>query len=97
MNSSGILKLADSASLLPVLTRFPEEKAALRRLFRESPSFQSLCGDYRDCREALQYWKQSTSGEAPELARVYAELMGELEEEIKHFLADDQASSRACP
>jgi hypothetical protein len=92
MTSEGTPTLAERARLLPVLKRFPEERPALQRLFRKSSSFQSLCDDYRDCLAALQYWNQSTSGEAPGLARAYAELLGELEQEVRQFLEDETSS-----
>jgi len=64
----------------------------LQRLFRGNPSFQSLCEDYRDCLAALQQWEQSTSEEAPALAGAYAELLGELEQEVRQFLEDEMTS-----
>jgi hypothetical protein len=92
MTSKGIRTLAERVRLLPVLKRFPEEKASLQRLFLDSSSFQSLCDDYRDCLAALQYWRNSTLGEAPGLARAYAELLEELEREVRQFLEDQRAS-----
>jgi hypothetical protein len=97
MNPKGTPTLAERARLLPILKRFPEARAALQRLFRDSPSFQSLCEDYRDCQAALQYWEQSTSGEAPALAGAYAQLLRELEQEVSQFLEDDQASRSGGP
>lgn len=92
MTSKDTPLLAERARLLPVLKRFPEERPALQRLFRENPSFQSLCDDYRDCLAALQHWQQSVSEEAPALARAYAELLGELEQEVWQFLEDEYDS-----
>jgi len=89
--------LAEISKLQPVLNRFPEERETLQRLFRESSSFQSLCEDYRDCLAALRHWEQSASGEAPALAKAYAELLGELEEEIRQFLEDAQAFRVGSP
>jgi hypothetical protein len=92
MTSEGTPTLAERAGLLSVTKRFPEERAALQRLFRESSSFQSLCEDYRDCLAALQQWEQSTSEDAPALAGAYAELLGELEQEVRQFLEDEMTS-----
>ena len=64
----------------------------MQRLFRGNPSFQSLCEDYRDCLAALQQWEQSTSEEAPDLTGAYAELLGELEQEVRQFLEDEMTS-----
>jgi hypothetical protein len=97
MIPKGTPTLAERARLLPLLRRFPEARAALQRLFRANPSFQSLCEDYRDCLAALQYWEQSTSGEAPALAGAYAELLGELEQEVKQFLVDNLTWRRGGP
>jgi hypothetical protein len=97
MTPKGTPTLVERARLLPVLKRFPEARVALQRLFRDSASFQSLCEDYRDCLAALQYWEQSTSGEAPALAGAYAELLGELEQEVRQFLEDETASSSGGP
>ena len=90
MISEGPPSLAERARLQPVLKRFPQERATLLRLFRESSSFQSLCDDYRDCLAALRHWEQSASGEAPALAKAYTELLGELEQEVRQFL-DEKA------
>jgi hypothetical protein len=91
MVSEGVRTWAERARLLPDLKRFPEDRAALQRLFQESSSFQSLCDDYRDCLAALKYWEQSTAGEAPDRAGVYAALLGELEQEVRQFLAEVMA------
>jgi len=92
MTSEDTPTLAERARLLPILKRFPEERATLQRLFGGNPSFQSLCDDYRDCLAALQHWKQSSSVDAPDLARAYAELLGELEQEVRQFLEDEMTS-----
>ena len=92
MTSKDTPTLVERARLIAVLKRFPEERAALQRLFRGNPSFQSLCEDYRDCLAALQQWEQSTSEEAPALAGAYAELLGELEQEVRQFLEAEMTS-----
>jgi hypothetical protein len=97
MTSEGTLNFAERARLLPVLKRFPQERAALQRLFRENSSFQSLCDDYRDCLAAWQSWEQSTSEEAPALAGAYMELLGELEQEVRQFLEDERVSQTDRP
>ena len=82
--------LAELSPLQPVLRRFPEARTTLERLFLESSSFQSLCDDYRDCLRALRHWEQSASRDAPALAKSYAELLGELEQEIRQLLEESQ-------
>jgi hypothetical protein len=75
-----------------ILERFPEVKAKLQLFFQQNPSFQSLCADYRDCLAALQHWQQATSEDAMEVGQSYAELLQELEQEIRQFLEDERAS-----
>jgi len=79
------------AALASVLEKFPETAARIRELFLRSTSFQSLCEDYRDCLAAWQYWRQATSGEAPALCQSYAELLQELEQEVRQYLEQEQA------
>jgi hypothetical protein len=76
-----------------LLERFPGEGPALRRLFQGSPSFQSLCSDYRDCLAAQQDWQQSTSEDAPAWREEYAHLLRELEQEVRHYLENPAAFS----
>jgi hypothetical protein len=73
--------------------RFPEEGQALRRLFQESLSFQSLCHDYRECLAALQRWQQSTSEDALALRDEYAHLLLERAHEVREYLANPASFS----
>jgi hypothetical protein len=86
MNPEDIQPKFAGAGLSLLLDRFPEERQALRRLFQESLSFQSLCNDYRECLAALQNWQQSTSEEAPAWREEYANLLLELEQEVRQYL-----------
>ena len=81
------------AGLSLIVERFPEEGPALRRLFQESRSFQSLCNDYQECLAELQNWQQSTSEEAPAWKDEYAHLLLELEQEVRHYLENQAALS----
>ncbi len=74
------------AALAPVLEKFPEARAKIQQLFQQSPSFESLCEDYRDCLAAWQYWRQATSEDALAVHQSYAKLLQELEEEIRQYL-----------
>jgi hypothetical protein len=78
------------AALASVLEKFPEAAARIPGLFQLSPSFQSLCEDYRDCLAAWQYWRQAASGEAPALCQSYGELLQELEQEFRQYLEEEQ-------
>jgi hypothetical protein len=70
------------AVLALIQEKFPEARVKIRQLYQQSPSFQTLCEDYRDCLAAWQHWQQAASEEAPAVCRSYAELLGELEEEM---------------
>jgi hypothetical protein len=89
------IELKSAAGLAMIMERFPEEKQALCRFFRESPSFQSLCNDYWECLDALQTWQQSTSEEAPAWRDEHAQLLSELEQEVRHYLANQAVFSTA--
>ena len=68
--------------LFSILERFPDRKDTIKRLFRESAAFQSLCSDYRTCIEAHRHWSQSDSAEGAVRREEYAALMKDLETEI---------------
>jgi hypothetical protein len=74
------------STLAPLLEKFPAAAAMIRQLFQRSPSFNSLCDDYRDCLAAWRHWRQAASEDAPALCRSYAELLQELEEEVRQYL-----------
>jgi hypothetical protein len=87
------IELKSAAGLAMIMERFPEEKPALGRIFRESRSFQSLCSDYWECLDAQQTWQQSTSEEAPAWRDEYAHLLLELGQEVRHYLKNQAAFS----
>ena len=91
MTPAGREYAPQKAALASVLEKFPEGAARIRELVQQSPSFQSLCEDYRDCLTAWQYWRQAASEEAPALCQSYAELLQELEQEVCHYLEQEQA------
>lgn len=76
------------AALTSVLEKFPEAALRIQKFFLQSPSFQSLCEDYRDSLAAWQYWRQASSEEAPALCQSYAELLQELEQEVRQYLEE---------
>jgi|WetSurMetagenome_2_1015567.scaffolds.fasta_scaffold243169_1 hypothetical protein len=90
MSPAGRQYTPPKAGLALVLEKFPEAASRIRELFLQSPSFQSLCKDYRDCLAAWQYWRQAASGEAPALYQSYAELLQELEQEVRQYLEPEQ-------
>jgi hypothetical protein len=92
MTPAGMKIAAIEATLAPVLEKFPEAGTKIRRLFQQSPSFQSLCEDYRDCLAAWQYWGQAASEEAPSLSQSYTELLQELEQEVQEYLQGEEIS-----
>jgi hypothetical protein len=79
------------AALVSIMEKFPEAVTRIWELFQRSHNFQSLCEDYRDCLAAWQYWDQATTAEAPALCQSYADLLQELEEEIRQYLEQETA------
>lgn len=72
--------------LFLIMQRFPSRREALRRMYLSSPSFQTLCDDYRKCAQALNHWTRSGHALAPERARDYQELLRSLETEIEELI-----------
>jgi hypothetical protein len=79
-----------NAALASVLENFPGAVARIRELFQKSPDFQSLCEDYRECLANWRHW-QAASEEAPGYCKIYAELLQELEQEIRQSLEPEKA------
>jgi hypothetical protein len=93
MNTKDMQPKSAETGLSLLVERFPEKGQALRRLFQESLSFQSLCDDYQECLAALQNWQQSTSEEANAWRDEYAHLLLELEQEVRQYLEIQAAFS----
>ncbi len=89
MNHRDSVNAAREVILAPILAKFPEARAKIRQLCQESPSFQSLCKDYRDCLSAWEYWRRADSEEAPALGQSYADLLRELEQEVRDYLEQE--------
>ena len=71
-----------------VLQRFQHRQDDLRRMYRTSDSFQSICHNYGKCSEALDYWFDSEHEESPNRQREYTALLRELELEIIQSLRE---------
>ena len=95
MPSADRKNAVQEAALAPVLGKFPEAAAEIRQFFRQSPAFQSLCEDYRDCHAAWQFWRQAASDEAQAVCQSYAELLCELEVEVRQYLVHEGISGSA--
>ncbi|MGD0826911.1 MAG: hypothetical protein ABSA09_02345 [Desulfobaccales bacterium] len=93
MNPDDIQAKSTGSGFSLIMERFPEEGQALCRLFQGSLSFQSLCNDYQQCFDELQHWQQSTSEEAPAWRDEYANLLLELEQEVREYLENPAAFS----
>lgn len=76
------------ASPFLALQRFQHHKDDLRRMYRSSESFRSICHDYEKCSAALDYWLVSGHEAAPSRQREYALLLHELELEIIQNLSE---------
>ena len=77
------------ADLSAVINRFPDLREAIRKLFLKSKRFQSVCQDYRNCRDAWFYWSRSDHPEAAASAEDYSALITELEAEILESLNEN--------
>lgn len=68
--------------LFSIMERFPDYKDTIKRLYKKSHAFQTLCDDYRTCIEAHQHWCRSESEEGILRREEYAALLKDLEAEI---------------
>jgi hypothetical protein len=90
MTPTGHQDAPQNAALASVLENFPEAVARIRELFLQSPDFQSLCEDYRECLANWRHWRQAASEKAPGYCKIYADLLQELEQEIRQSLEPDE-------
>ncbi len=79
------------SSVFHVLGKFPDRAGDIKRLYKKSQAFQTMCGDYRRCTEALHHWDQSDEKEAPNRKREYELLSQELLDEILLYLKESKA------
>jgi hypothetical protein len=79
------------SSVFNVLEKFPDRSGDIKRLFKENREFQTVCEDYRQCAEALQYWNQSDEKDAPARRQEYSALAQELAAEILQHLNESIA------
>ncbi len=74
--------------LFLIMQQFPSAKDSLRRLYRSSASFQTLCDDYQSCTNAIAHWTRSQQEQALERRREYQELKRSLECEIEERISE---------
>lgn len=74
------------SSVFHVLEKFPDRAGEIKRLYKKSQDFQTVCDDYRQCAEALHHWNHSHEKEAPLRRQEYAQLFQELMDEICLYL-----------
>jgi len=77
-------------SVFSVVKRFPDRTDAVKKLFKKSKAFQTVCEDYRKCTEALRHWNESASVEATARREEYAVLLHDLEAEILQTLDESR-------
>ena len=91
MTPAGQKDAPQNAALASVLENFPGAVARIRDLFQQSLDFQSLCEDYRECLANWRHWRQADSEQALDYCKIYAELLQELEQEVRQSLEPDEA------
>ena len=75
-------------SVFYVLEKFPDRYGDIKRLYKQSQEFQTVCEDYRLCAEALQHWYHSHEKVALARRNEYEQLFQELVEEIRLYLGE---------
>jgi hypothetical protein len=74
------------SSVFPVLKQFPGRTGDIKKLYKQSQAFQTVCDDYRLCADALRHWKHSHEKEAAARRQEYEQLFRELRDEICLYL-----------
>lgn len=69
-------------NIFRVVKRFPWRERSIKRLFRTSESFRTLCEDYHLCTQALERWKATDTEVSQARVAEYSALMEGLEAEI---------------
>ena len=82
------------SAIFTIFERFPDRKDTVKRLFNANDEFQTLCEDFRQCSQALEYWDQFMKADAPARRQEYKAIRRELEDEINRFL--NEAESKAA-
>ena len=75
-------------NIFNIVKLFPDDKETVLKLFRKNNNFKAICDDYQQCAKALSRWKQSSSEKAPARRKEYADLLNELELELRQFLRE---------
>jgi len=65
---------------------FTGQDELIERAYRRIESFRILCEDYLACSASLERWNRSASEIAPLRRREYADLLAELDREIRCWL-----------
>jgi hypothetical protein len=76
-------------SVFHVLEKFPGRAGDIKRLYKESQEFQTVCEDCRQCAEALNHWSHSHKNEAPIRRQEYEQLLQELVDEFWLYLNEE--------
>ena len=66
--------------------KFSKSQPIIERLYKDDEKFREIYKDYQTYLDALQFWEQSSSDDAPAHRSEYTELVGELEEELTQIL-----------
>ena len=82
MKVKGAIMSVIHSSIFLVIKKFPEHRGMIQRLSKSNGEFQTLCEDYRMCKEALGYWNISDSDQSLLRIKEYRSLLKELENEI---------------
>ena len=77
--------------LCVVVARIPREALKIEQRYQRDEKFQSICLDYAEACEALQWW-QNTAGQDDRRTLDYKGLLDELESELLSFLNAPEVS-----
>ena len=76
----------DMDTLSLIRAHFEGPEGLIERPFRQDAAFRSLCEDYQACAEALARWNCSAAVAAVDRRKEYADLLAQLDREIRTWL-----------
>jgi hypothetical protein len=80
------------AMVLTIPGKFSKIRHVIEKRYRDDETFREVYDDYLEYLKAHGHWVQASSDEAPLRRREYAELVGELENELTQLL-NEKASA----
>lgn len=78
---------------LVIPEKLSDKRQRIEKQYEADEIFKDIYDDYLTYHKALKLWEQSNTDDAPARRREYAELVGELEDELLQYLIEKERDS----